>query len=142
MFDIAQDVTVNNKTLVLVNDDVFKAHEVDEKSEEESEEEPEIPVETEAEEEFESNQLVSQLLELEPLVSVSDVTNARIDYVDKPIPKKFVFTKTTKQIQSYEPIISEGLVILTEITPSSIGTELPQTLIDLFNKYKDDLSEY
>jgi len=136
MFDIAQDVIVNGKPLVLINDDVFKAHEHEVSEEEETEEE----IEEEAEEAlFDNKELISEFPELEPLISNPDVN---IGYVDPPTPKKFVFTKTKKQIQKYEPIIPEGLVILTEIEPSSIGSELPESLNLFFIKYENELSEY
>lgn len=127
MFDIAQDVIVNDKPLVLINDDVFKAHERDEREPEEESEDIE-----EVEEVEESKEIVAELPELEPLISDPDVN---IGYVQPPTPKKFVFTKTKKQLENYQPILSEGLVILTDIKASVIGTELPQSLNLFYAKY-------
>jgi intein/homing endonuclease len=140
MFDIAQNVIVNNKPLVLINDDVFKAHEHEVSEEESDEEKSEEAAEEKVEdEENEKRELTSEFPELEPLISDSDVN---IGYVDQPKSEKFVFTKTTKQLQNYQPIISEGLVILTEIKSSNIGIELPESLVLLFDKYRDELPNY
>jgi hypothetical protein len=140
MFDIAQNVIVNNKPLVLINDDVFKAHEHEVSEEESDEEKSEEAAEEKVEdEENEKRELTSEFPELELLISDSDVN---IGYVDQPKSEKFVFTKTTKQLQNYQPIISEGLVILTEIKSSNIGIELPESLVLLFDKYRDELPNY
>jgi len=122
MFDIAQDVVIDNKPTVLINDDVFKAHEYEKEGESEEEDETEIKEIVKVEE----------ISKLEPLLSDPDVN---IDIITPlPLPKKFVFTKTVKQIQTYDPIISEGLVVLTELEPSNLGNELPESLTILLNK--------
>ena len=134
MFDIAQDVIVDNKPKVLINDDVFKAHEYDIEEEEEEEEEDL------EEDDLDDLGKREELSELEPLLSDP---NVNIGYVDTPVvTKKFVFTKTTKQIQTQEPIISEGLVILIDLEPSNIGTGLPETLLEFYIKYEDELLDY
>jgi len=125
MFDIAQDIVEDNKSKTLINDDVFTAHKRDETETEEIEEENEI---VESKEEI----ITSDIPELEPLRSDPDVI---IDYVDKPALKKVVFGKTKKQIEEFKAVISEGLVILTELEPSDLGDSLPESLLVFFDKY-------
>jgi DNA-directed RNA polymerase subunit A" len=122
MFDIAQDVTEDNKTKTLINDDVFKAHKYEVETEE-----------IESEEEESKLEIISDTPELEPLQSDPDVI---IDYVSKPtVLKKFVFGKTKKEVEEFKPVMSEGLVILTELEPSNLGNGLPESLLVYFDKY-------
>jgi len=126
MFDIAQDVVEDNKSKTLINDDVFTAHKRDETETEEIEEEENEIVESKEEITY------SDIPELEPLRSDPDVT---IDYVDRPVLKKVVFGKTKKQIEEFKAVISEGLVILTDLEPSDLGNALPESLLIYFDKY-------
>jgi len=127
MPDIAQDVISDGKPLVLINDDVFKAHEYETDDVSEDIEGGELLDETD-----ENKELTSETPELEPLISDPTVN---IGYVDPITPKKFVFTKTKKQIEYSQPILSEALVILTEIKSSTIGNNLPQSLNLFYDQY-------
>lgn len=140
MFEIAQDITKNNKTVVLINDDVFKAHEQDERQREEEEEtDLNLPQELDIEKERSLSLLIDTDDEKEIDLKIFEVSpDEVIGYVEPVIPKKRIITKIVKTIEKYQPIISEGLVIPTDIQPPNNGVSVPASLLELF----DDFSDY
>jgi hypothetical protein len=137
MFDIAQDVVVDGKKKVMINDDVFTAHEYDEEEQKE-EDDDQADDDDVYEEKFqeisevqESKAIVSNIPE--PIIRDPDVD---IGVIDNPKTRRpLIISKITRKPEIQQPILSEGLVILTDLRPSNLGDQLPQSLTLLYQKY-------
>lgn len=143
MCDIAQNITENGKSVTLVNDDVFLAHERDDNAIKNTREIENVGFNFEAEQ---AKAMAIGALQIEPENLEDKIPNvnneANFGYVDPLAPRKRNITNVTKLREEPQPIISEGLVILTDIEPSPIGSNIPKSLDDLFDQYKDRLLEY
>jgi intein/homing endonuclease len=152
MFDIAQDIVKNNKPVVLINDDVFKAHEMDEREEEEEdegEEEKEEEELTDAEKLARETALVLASTNTNELDATRDTKididlevfkvdpDVIIGYVEPPLPKKRVITKIIKGPEKFQPIISAALVIPIDLEPRINGNGVPETLMILLDRNRD-----
>ena len=150
MFDIAQNITENGKSVTLINDDVFTAHKRDDeaikKLKEKESEKRKIQV-------TDFNALAASLASIneERETSTTDELpekepGVRVEYFE-PLDedddiKDIVISKTIKRGEFPQAIMSEGLVILTDLSADRSRDKMPSELSNLINNYKGQFVAY
>lgn len=149
MFDIAQNIVENGEEITLVNDDVFTAHKRDDEAKKRIRDKASEVEEYNVEDELAAMAAIGDIGigDDDFTEGIEDVSNqfkiGPIDFEDPDDLGDIIIGQVSSGSSNVtEEILSEGLVISTDIRPSVTGAGLPVTLSTLLDRYRDQFSEF